>query len=284
MGTGCGHNSKAVWSSTPCGDKGHFVAVTAARQMSCANAKKNLAVRCCADREREKKGGQKCDLFASEEARCTSALSCATLQSNAGRGSWPSESGDSAVCGESDDGLGPQGSKRCYGGNTKYDRTSWREASNVCGKAGARLCTIEELQADETRNTGCGHDLKLVWTSDDIGCKLGQHAAVAGSTSAGNKAVPCRSDSFSAAVRCCGDARVGATVCKGSIGGYHQKFHSAPTPSPSPTPVKHGPCGQWGVHLDACGVCGGDGKSCLDCAGVVVSYLHSSAECYYMTM
>ena len=40
------------------------------------------------------------------------------------------------------------------------------EAAAVCTRVGARLCTMEELEADCTADTGCNHDWDLVWSSD----------------------------------------------------------------------------------------------------------------------
>ena len=53
--------------------------------------------------------------------------------------------GSTSVCGESDLGLGG-----CSGA------LRWSEARAFCEDAGARLCTVAELAADEARGTGCG--------------------------------------------------------------------------------------------------------------------------------
>ena len=77
-------------------------------------------------------------------------------------GSWcPSDlafsQGSAKVCGESDNGLA------CTVG------VSWAEADQICGSIGARLCSITELQTDETRSSGCGFDSKWVWSSHSCG-------------------------------------------------------------------------------------------------------------------
>ena len=71
-----------------------------------------------------------------------SALSCGDL------GWFNAEAyGSSSVCGESDLRLGG-----CSG------KVSFRQAVAFCESAGARLCSVGELQADEARQTGCSFD------------------------------------------------------------------------------------------------------------------------------
>jgi len=50
-------------------------------------------------------------------------------------------------------------------GGCHSDKT-FAEAEAICIKAGARLCTKDELEADCTAGTGCGHDRDLIWSSD----------------------------------------------------------------------------------------------------------------------
>ena len=49
---------------------------------------------------------------------------------------------------------------------------SFAMASSTCEEAGARLCTVDEMERDCTAGTGCAHDEDLIWTSDDCdkGC------------------------------------------------------------------------------------------------------------------
>lgn len=42
-------------------------------------------------------------------------------------------------------------------------------ADEICRNAGARLCTIEELVAGETRGSGCGYDAQQVYSSSSCG-------------------------------------------------------------------------------------------------------------------
>jgi len=39
------------------------------------------------------------------------------------------------------------------------------EAVDICAAAGARLCTRDEIRLDCTKNSGCRHDSRLVWSS-----------------------------------------------------------------------------------------------------------------------
>ena len=60
--------------------------------------------------------------------------------------------------------LDPTRDKACLGGITDTDQgddevtDGWGHAATICTAIGARLCTVAELQADETRCTGCQHD------------------------------------------------------------------------------------------------------------------------------
>jgi hypothetical protein len=49
------------------------------------------------------------------------------------------------------------------GGECAHDST-YEEAARFCVDQGARLCTMEEVQADCTASTGCTHDFDHVWT------------------------------------------------------------------------------------------------------------------------
>ena len=62
--------------------------------------------------------------------------------------------GSTAVCGESDTGLGG-----CSGDVT------WSCAVGFCESAGTRLCSLAEMAADEARGTGCAYDPLEQWTA-----------------------------------------------------------------------------------------------------------------------
>jgi len=114
------------------------------------------------------------------------------------------ERSESGVCGESQHGLGKvnnagQRTDACWGGTNDGggagvstgvgshtgvagtggpdNRISgWAQALSICEGVGARLCTVEEMLAENTRATGCSHDCENVWTSQTSPqCKPGQH-------------------------------------------------------------------------------------------------------------
>ena len=81
----------------------------------------------------------------------------------------------------------------------------------MCTGLGARLCTTDEIQADETRGTGCGHDNAWVWSSEacdsvDQTC----HLIACGSTANGcaSEAPYCAPDTEEHEVSCCSDTDV----------------------------------------------------------------------------
>jgi len=114
-----------------------------------------------------------------------SALSCDELGAIYGQ-AWRTSTGNARrgsdqVCGESDAGFGQgQGSRgggdqECYGGQVTHNANSasetdttidgWVHGNSICRAVGARLCTAAELQAEETRGSGCAHDREWVWSS-----------------------------------------------------------------------------------------------------------------------
>ena len=80
---------------------------------------------------------------AASQVRCCSD----TQLSDAG---WTKNAGCS-VWGGSDEGF-----------ECAHDQT-FAQAEAICAGVGARLCTITELEAGCTANTGCGHNFDLVW-------------------------------------------------------------------------------------------------------------------------
>ena len=53
--------------------------------------------------------------------------------------------------------------------------TGFADSSRVC-----RLCTIEELQANEAAGTGCGFDANSIWSSTRGECASGQFLSAPG--------------------------------------------------------------------------------------------------------
>eukprot|EP01043_Picozoa_sp_COSAG02_P017040 COSAG02_NODE_764_length_17402_cov_14.275155_1_plen_567_part_00 len=226
QGTGCSHDNRQVWSSTGCAEgQGMQTALgRGARDATCQpDLTTLLAIRCCADVEAVRQSAFSCDTYGAGRSDCTSALSCAELvhrDGDNGLGAWPAGDslnplGSPEVCGESDAGFGPAFTRQCY------NAESWADAYQICVRAGARLCNVEEVSADETRGTGCSHDTRTIWTSDDVGCQPGEHVQAPGSVTCDNCAVDgwdatipaCRPDADPGAVRCCADAVVG-TPCE----------------------------------------------------------------------
>jgi hypothetical protein len=142
------------------------------------------------------------------DVSATSASSCDDL-------GWTNavNYGNSLVCGESDLGLGG-----CSG------LESWTDARDFCEASGARLCSVVELEADETRATGCGYDKESVWASDACDAtgsngSNGRMSAAGASHLATEGSTACHADALtdtaaSRPVRCCADVAVpsGAAV------------------------------------------------------------------------
>ena len=68
---------------------------------------------------------------------------------------WDVGFGDDDVCPERDDSPLPDCS----------DYLNWTSARSFCETAGARLCTLAEMQNDETRNTGCSYTAMPSWST-----------------------------------------------------------------------------------------------------------------------
>ena len=74
------------------------------------------------------------------------------------------------------------------------------QARGLCQSIGARLCTVQEIYADETINTGCNFNSREVWTADP--CPDGSYI-LRGSPRA---TLPtCTPHNVSVPVRCCAD-------------------------------------------------------------------------------
>ena len=260
--TGCGHDAAAIWTAQTCdaisGSAHSTISNGGSGEQLCTpDDDTTVAVRCCADSAEQKQAlvlaNGVCDVYAEED--CTSAMSCTDLTAISGvPSSWPAQLGDAMVCGESDEGLGPDHSAVCYGVPGQGDPIGWAQAFSICTTAGARLCTVEELTADETRGTGCNHDAALVWSANVGDCAIGEHTAVIGATSH-DRPDECVADNGAAAVRCCADMETSVTT---------QCAVTAPPPPPPPMNF----CGGFA------GITCFDGEICVtpddcpDCGGV----------------
>ena len=175
------HDGEQVWSGEPC-ELGHLSAAGGTHRgaeacpdvcsvadcvcpAECYTDSDSHAVRCCADVL-----GSACPNGKPVENPACSSLTCAELAD--AYGEWPIDNTctdqDSVdVCAESDAGIGqyslldPTRDKACLGGITDTDQgddeitDGWVHAATICSAIGARLCSVAELQADETRCTGC---------------------------------------------------------------------------------------------------------------------------------
>ena len=136
--------------------------------------------------------------------------------------------GDSMVCGESDLNLGGCSNEQ-----------TWDRAVDFCQAAGARLCTLEELQKDEARGTGCGYDTTAVWSSTS--CGSGSCLQAPGSTrSAGTE---CSPNLTGVLVRCCADVEI--------PGGGGETPVASPVAAPVASPVASPVAGP-GISASSC--------------------------------
>lgn len=115
---------------------------------------------------------------------------------------WKLRFGNSKVCGESNDGLGS-----CAESDTVHS-----DAALYCERAGSRLCTMNELNLDAARGTGCDLDSNYVWTADecyvDGSPEVGRWMSSGSSVpTGGSSKKPLCSSVFAskARVRCCAD-------------------------------------------------------------------------------
>lgn len=196
-GTGCKYDGQMIWTSDVCAG-GYMVAPGSNRistAPSCEAETSFYNTRCCAD------------IFEAvpipspttspiipvpAPSRSPNAASTGLSTSTCDELGWTNAGsyGSSSVCGESKVGG------LCSG------TISQSEANAFCEAAGARLCTIAELQANEARGTGCKYDVQLVWTADE--CSEGYYVA-SGSTRL-ETAPSCEASATEMYARCCADA------------------------------------------------------------------------------
>ena len=115
-------------------------------------------------------------------APAVSVASCLELEWNAG----PTQ-----VCGASEAGGACSGT------------TAWVDAAEICEIAGARLCTLAEVLANETAGTGCNYDVQQIWTSTP--CDDGYYVAAGSTAFLSNHPVQCKPAASSQYSRCCAD-------------------------------------------------------------------------------
>jgi len=212
-GTGCGYDRQLIWTkdmcSTTSGAEGRMVARGAnGSRKACKPLaeSKNLAVRCCGD-----------TVVNRPPPPPASQKTCSAL-------GWPYRWGNRPVCGESDLPVGAGGSKVCL------SNRDHQFAKDTCAAAGGRLCTEAELANDATRGTGCGHDKRMIWTSDTCTTEDGSPGfrARAGRDASWLPQPQClAASSTEPAVRCCSDEFVtrgstGELRERGTVGSVYQ--------------------------------------------------------------
>ena len=138
---------------------------------------------------------QSCDTSTlSATEYCDGDGTCVASASSCGLLGWSSENGSQFVCGESDT---PE--VACSGLMT------FAQAKLHCQSMGGRLCTWNELIADEAAGTGCGYGNARVWTISE--CGEGQYYTGAGESAfLANYPQDCSDGSLAVGnVRCCAD-------------------------------------------------------------------------------
>lgn len=161
-----------------------------------------------------------------------SRSTCSQLK--AAHSGWPIRRPDSAVCGESDNGL--EGG--CGGRSSTH-----AEAESRCTEAGARLCTVHELRVvDATRGTGCQFDRHAVWTSDTCTTDTGDAGfrVTRGRSGSALGMDGCHAPSAGvAAGRCCADqpptAEIAPQAARFVSDSYGYDANEAATPDPAAT-------------------------------------------------
>ena len=208
-GSGCGHDSQRIWTSTidECppgfmktgpGKSGNLDRIPV--QCTPISEDQNVFVRCCADAHRTCGGATPChpssSLLTCDDLGWEEVTGDTMAQGPCDRQNCQSFAGSSyEVCAASQAMTG-----ECLSSATFY------EAANVCLAAGARLCTEEEILADETTFTGCGFDSHWVWSSSTGNCGHGQVLQLIGSSEMRTQPPRCQPMlSGLAAVRCCAD-------------------------------------------------------------------------------
>jgi hypothetical protein len=154
--------------------------------------------------------------------------------------------GSSNTCGESDFGLGG-----CSG------LVPWANAEKFCAAAGARLCTVTELQADEARGTGCNLDAQMVWSSTACAStgSSGSYTLAYGSSLSG-KTTTCAPSSNKNYVRCCSNVYINNVFPQVIL----------------PVPKSAKSCSALGWTPTTYGspsVCGGSGATTSTCSGAI---------------
>ena len=145
-GTGCAMDVLLAWSSTACGSGSYLVvhASSTSDETKCSETSDDERVRCCADVFDSESTPALEPIFEPPTLVALPPTAAEVSVSSCDALGWTNgdEYGSPSVCGESDAGLGG-----CSG------LRNWDEAHEFCESSGARLCTANELYADEAKDT-----------------------------------------------------------------------------------------------------------------------------------
>jgi len=89
------------------------------------------------------------------------------------------------------------------------DLIDWSSAVSFCEDGGARLCTVSELEADETLGTGCGFNRELLWSSTP--CGTGAYSLAMGRALT-FPSPQCEDSSSLHYTRCCADVAIRRSI------------------------------------------------------------------------
>eukprot|EP00730_Choanoeca_flexa_P020100 TRINITY_DN9823_c0_g1_i1.p1 TRINITY_DN9823_c0_g1~~TRINITY_DN9823_c0_g1_i1.p1 ORF type:complete len:1554 (+),score=371.86 TRINITY_DN9823_c0_g1_i1:139-4662(+) len=228
----CGFDNKLVWAAGTCYDAHLARARVGNRDTAsslangCYNKTSNFAVRCCADAsvpDRPPKSAKTCKMLQAERAKQS-----ADAKPRIPDFQISNAASSIAVCGAS---YGD-----CTGGNGRPvndgEIENWAASNNYCTQLGARLCTYQELLADETADTGCSYNSRPIWTSSE--CRNGTmkgyltHAGSSNDRFANTELEKrCRDPTAAEAfIRCCAD--IGVSCDNAGINGQCGPLNRAP--------------------------------------------------------
>lgn len=191
--TGCGLDSKRIWTGDACNSEGYYSTVKGngnAKSVQCNPSGKNRNFRCCSDTNL---ANQPAFVALPPIGTSVPAKTCAELvgATQAGFEQMGTKCAASKI-------------KSAEGIPTCWATRTFEEALEICSSAGARLCTLEEAKGVAMK-TGCNFDLKNTWlaASEHGSCAADEAKIHKGYKQSSTK---CVAKDKTQAVRCCQDA------------------------------------------------------------------------------